>query len=287
MSDPKPSLDILHCSVDSANAEGEFRVLVDGKHFKHITIEANLYEADDMCFFRVFVPQLPPFPSGDWNVGHIAKDPKTSAPHIAWTKREALPSINHHLTYSHEVDYLSLNFGKTIRSNVCEVTTPSCSSPMIAKSALWPWEIPAFECESEAYCWLEGHNIGPKFLGYLKEEDRTIGFLLEKVQGHHPTPNDLQGCSTVLSELHALGILHGDVNKHNFLVSDAEVTIVDFENARKCDDRDAMAEELIELEKELWSTSRKGGTYRLPLEIQEEDEAFGRENESCLVELLD
>lgn len=40
----------------------------------------------------------------------------------------------------------------------------------------------------------------------------------------HAGPQDLELCQTVLSELHGLGIKHGDVNKHNFLIHDVKAT---------------------------------------------------------------
>ena len=69
------------------------------------------------------------------------------------------------------------------------------------------------------YEWIDGHQIGPEFLGHLTEEGRVIGFLIERVfDCRHATPEDLSLCQHTLAKLHKLGIKHGDTNKHNFLI---------------------------------------------------------------------
>lgn len=40
---------LLQCSVDPEDTS-EFRILADGKHVKHLTIDPGLYAAEDMCF---------------------------------------------------------------------------------------------------------------------------------------------------------------------------------------------------------------------------------------------
>jgi hypothetical protein len=44
----------------------------------------------------------------------------------------------------------------------------------IAKFARFEWEVDAVDEECAAYQWLEGENIGPKFLGHVAEEGRVI-----------------------------------------------------------------------------------------------------------------
>jgi RIO-like serine/threonine protein kinase len=56
-----------------------------------------------------------------------------------------------------------------------------------------------------------------------------------------------------------MGILHGDVNKHNFLIQGERAIMVDFENAQQCSDTAILIEEQAELVEELQSTSGKGG----------------------------
>ena len=65
-----------------------------------------------------------------------------------------------------------------------------------------------------------------------------------------------------MGRLHGLGIKHGDINKHNFLIrgDDDEAVLIDFDAAVKCDDAAPLKEETGRLEQELGDTSRRGGT---------------------------
>ena len=74
----------------------------------------------------------------------------------------------------------------------------------------------------------------------------------------HATPADLEPCSQALAKLHQLGILHGDINKYNILVTSDGVTLIDFCTARKCDDASAFDKEMQNLEVRLRSDSRLG-----------------------------
>ena len=104
----------------------------------------------------------------------------------------------------------------------------------------------------------------------MKEEGRTVRFLLEKVEGRHATPDDLATCRTAVSRLHALGIIHGDLNKHNFLISEFRVVLLDFESARRSEDKDAMDQELRKLEQHLLDESGRGSAPTVAPEIGDE-----------------
>jgi len=56
-----------------------------------------------------------------------------------------------------------------------------------------------------------------------------------------------------------LGILHRDLNKHNFLISDGGAVLIDFETAERSDDSEAMEAELRGLEEKLLDESGIGG----------------------------
>lgn len=79
--------------------------------------------------------------------------------------------------------------------------------------------------------WIDGHNIGPEFWGYLTEEGRVIGFLKKNVEGRHATISDLPACKAALRWLDDLGILHGHLNRHESLISEASAVLIDFETA--------------------------------------------------------
>ena len=70
-------------------------------------------------------------------------------------------------------------------------------------------------------------------------------------------------CRKALERLHDLGIKHGDINKHNFLVREGhDVVLIDFETAKKCS-RQELEDEMIVLEENLNDPSFRGGVERI------------------------
>ena len=74
----------------------------------------------------------------------------------------------------------------------------------------------------------------------------------------HAEPEDLSLCKGAVDRLHQLGIKHGDVNKHNMLIRDESVTLIDFACAMQCQDPEILAAELLSLESELRDMSGRG-----------------------------
>ena len=72
-------------------------------------------------------------------------------------------------------------------------------------------------------------------------------------------PEDLVACQAVLAKLHARGIKHGDINKHNFLVGKECVVMIDFETAKWCDTKEEPEAEYSRLKESLRDESRRGG----------------------------
>lgn len=105
----------------------------------------------------------------------------------------------------------------------------------ILKIARFRHEIPALQQEVLIYASLasRGFAFAPKVLGYAYEElrDRTIGFLMEDISGRTPGAEDLKDCEKTIRLLHESGILHGDVNRYNFLMTDCGAIVFDFEVA--------------------------------------------------------
>lgn len=254
-----PAVQLLQAEVDEDN-ESHFRFLCNGHHVTYVTIATGIYTADDMCFAPVLIPLLPPFPPGDWNDGYIARDPKDGTPCFVRAAKLQLPGVRS-AWHSTHLNHLDLTYGKKLRSNVYEATTPSFSCTIVAKFARFAWEIDYLESECLAYQWIEGRSIGPKFLGHLVEEGRVIGFIMENITGaRHATPNDLAICQEKVSSLHQVGILHGDVNKFNFLIRGKHAMILDFDSARKCDDAVEFEKELQCLAEQFSDTSGRGGS---------------------------
>ena len=258
------SLRLLQAEVDEGGEASHLRFLHDNKHIKYVKIAAGLYTADDMCFGPTITSLLQPLlPPGAWNYGYMTKHPETGLPHFTEVSQKQLRSISsvwHPVT----VDYLDLILGESLKPGVYDATCSRFNTPVVAKFACWEWEIGYLDNECAAYQLLEGHNIGPKFLGHIAEEGRVIGFLTERVMdgdldARHATPADLETCSQALAKLHQLGMLHGDVYRYNILVTSQGVTLIDFANARKSEDPAAFEEEMQILEERLHSELGKPG----------------------------
>ncbi|KAH6653366.1 alpha-galactosidase A precursor [Truncatella angustata] len=258
MTDHASNIRVLQASVDPESTS-EFRILIDDKFVKYITIDAGLYECDEMCFGPSLVSILPPLPRGDWKKGRISRDLKTGAACFSYNLIQQMAGITR-IWHSTKIDHLDLREEKKLRSNVYEVTCPGFDSKVIAKFARFEWEVPHLEAETTAYSWIDGQQIGPAFLGHLTEEGRVIGFLMTRIaNGRYATIDDLLLCHSVLSRLHKLGIKHGDINRHNFLIHGRKATLIDFDNASRLAKKDKLEEELHHLQDQLKDTSGRGG----------------------------
>lgn len=258
MSDAFLDTRLLQASVD-AEDQSEFRILVDRKFIKYLTIDSGLYDVDDMCFGPSLVSMLPPLPPGDWNQGHISLNTLNGRPHFARVMKAQLPAVTH-LWHPLQIDYLELHMGRKLRSNVYEATCPRFNSTNVVKFARFAWETPQIDAETAAYQWIKNHQISPKFLGHLSEAGRVIGFIIERItDNRHATSDDLSLCQLTLSKLHQLGIKHGDINKHNFLVHNGKATLIDFDNSTRDNDANALDREFRAIQEELQDTSGKGG----------------------------
>lgn len=258
------ALRLLHAEVDEGDEDSHLRLLHKNKHVKYVTVAAGVYMPDDMCFEPTITALLEPLlPPGQWNYGYITRDPTTGLPHFAEVAQKQFASVTS-IWHPTTIDHLDLVLGESLKPGVYDATCPRLELPAVAKFACWDWEISCIDNESAAYQWLEGHNIGPRFLGHISEEGRVIGFLTERVMdgdidARHATAADLEACSQALKKLHHLGILHGDVYRYNILMTNNGATLMDFANARKSDDSSAFEEELQLLEERLNSELGKPG----------------------------
>jgi hypothetical protein len=120
----------------------------------------------------------------------------------------------------------------------------------VAKIARFEFEIPYIERESAVYRIINSQNIGPRFLGYLTENSRVIGILLDYIPARRVfTSINSEICLHVLRKLHQLNILLNDNNKFNFLVSADGSTafICDFSNSQMDVDKERLLREESEI----------------------------------------
>lgn len=134
----------------------------------------------------------------------------------------------------------------------------------ILKVARFRHEIPALQQEVSIYSTLtsSAFPLAPKFVGFVYEETkaRTVGFLMEEIVGKIPDIHNLKHCEKTVRLLHTCGIVHGDLNKYNFLMTEHGAKIFDFEAsaARGEVDPSAAEEELKSLPGKLTDESGIG-----------------------------
>lgn len=259
---------LLACLVDDDDTnDSDYRFLVDEQHVKYITTAPGTFRGaeDDRTFEPVLLGELfPSFPTGNWNNGHVARDPETEKATFVRTETVQLSQVKN--TW-HPVKLNELDFTRQVRlrQRVHVSTHPQIrgGKPVLLKLAVWPWEIPSIEVETAAYQWLSDTGVGPKFLGHVTEgkDGRVIGFVAELVEGTRCAgPTDMDGCRKALGRLHELGIKLGDINKHNFLVREGhDVVLVDFESAKRDCPASELEDEMSALQSSLESESCRGG----------------------------
>jgi hypothetical protein len=261
MADRNDNVQLLAALVDWDDVEedSDYRFLVDGKDVKYIKTAPGIFPEDDRTFAPNLIPLLPKFPTGDWNEGYISKDKITGKLAFTKTTTSILPGVknNWHPT---KIDHLELIKLDHLRQSIHTVSHPRFPRPVVVKFAVFPWEIPQIELETTAYERISGTGISPNFLGHVTEAGRTIGFLMDLVEGGRTAGHeDLAACQCVLSKLHRLGLRHGDINKYNFLVGNESAVMIDFETTKECDVKEELEEEYGRLEESLMDPSYLGG----------------------------
>ncbi len=153
---------------------------------------------------------------------------------------------------------------------------PHAPQTIIAKMTRFFWEIRYIEAETTIFEHLAALNIGLKFLGHVHENGRVIDFALEKLLDQRPAgPDDVAACRAELGRMHSHGILHGDVNRYNFLIGgDGAATPIDFEKSQLGADKAALDKEMAGLERELRDESGQGGGF-----MEEEEGVLDEEYE--------
>ncbi|KFY76481.1 hypothetical protein V499_03903 [Pseudogymnoascus sp. VKM F-103] len=265
---------LLHTGRDDCY----FRILA-GTNVKYITIKAGALDGESLMDmpldFQNIIPPLP-YDKDDWNSAYITRIAATGElePALSQTTLPRVQTVWH----PKMINFLDLERTKLLsllaqeckwKQGSAEIETRD-QKTMIAKMARFPWEIQYIEAETRIYQLLQPLQITPTFLGHIHEADRVIGVLLEKVEGRPANSGDLEICKAALQRLHDLRILHGDCNRHNFIISaDEKVTLIDFDNAKVDADAEMMEKEMASLEEQLREETGRGEGF---IQVESDDE---------------
>lgn len=241
----------MDVDVDN-DVESYYRLRI-GDQIKYISVDSGTFHEDILTFPPDLIDHLPKLPSGDWTRAHICRKSDHLVVEPSNKPLKGVTTCWHH----NLVDVQSLVFEERVSSRVRVVKYNSKS--VISKIARFEFEIPRIETETAIYQAIDGHGIGPAFLGHLVEHGRVMGFLIEKIDGVNGEIGDLEACEFIVKRLHSLGIVHGDLNKYNFIVGHTRTTLIDFENAIKNGSKDAMQKEFVCLTEQLTEETGRGG----------------------------
>lgn len=248
---------------DDDSVESEYRLRI-GNQVKYLVISPGTFDRDTLS---LPLQSLPPLPYNEkWTVANISRD-KTSGELKTSIVNRTLAGVKCQWNHN-KVDCLELEKTKQLTAMVFEavshsilpITLPSRAT-MIAKIARFEWELPRIEQETRAYQLLKGYGLAPRFLAHVHENGRIVGFLLEKIEGRSASIQDLSVCEAALRKLHKLGLVHGDVNRYNFLITEEGAKLIDFECLRENASPESMSKELENLRAELVDESGRGGGF--------------------------
>ncbi|KAK7416615.1 hypothetical protein QQX98_005086 [Neonectria punicea] len=218
----------------STRADSHFRIRY-GDRVKYVVVAPGTLDSD-----HLFMPlySLPPLPYGQdgWTVARVSRSAE-----------------NHELKFSLENRPLQ---------GVKEIWHPEkVDCLLLERIARFGWEIPRIERETHAYRLLQSTDIAPRFLGHIIEEGRVMGFLLEKLDGSSAGIEHLARGAEVLGRLHRLGLLHGDINRHNFIVGEGWTKMIDFEKSQETQEERPKNAEMLHLSSELEDDSGRGAGF--------------------------
>lgn len=256
----KPELEVLSQQIGDDDARYRIRA---GNRVYYLTIPeppTRLFDLDTLCQPPLLLPKLPTLPDGNWTEMTLTAGPNGQViSHVSYEPLDEVTACWH----PRRIDVLSVK--RTARYNPRTSLVEFEGKQAVSKLAPFPWEIPYLQRETLVYEQIAkseriaesvgqdldlerlgasmdptepekrtSQHIAPRFLGHLTENGRVIGFLLEKIEGTYASLSDLPLCAAALKTLHSMGIAHGDVNKHNFVVEreTRQVKLIDFEHAK-------------------------------------------------------
>lgn len=259
---------IISMEVDDDDADESYYRVRIGNCVKYLEIAPATLERDALSFPLTFLPPLP-F-DGDWSVAHISRDGTSGELKTSLSHRQLAAVQN--VWHSAHINVLDLKRTEQLSGAVFEALLPDAAFPGtaphqpsdritdIAKIARFGWEIPYIEREMRAYQVLvqkQASRLAPRFLGHIHEEGRV-----KKLEGRRSASvDDLPDCERALGEFHELGLLHGDVNRYNFLVGGDGVKLIDLERFQEDASVDSRTKEIQSLRAQLVDESGKGGGF--------------------------
>ncbi|KAL8397778.1 hypothetical protein RB594_004476 [Gaeumannomyces avenae] len=275
MATVQATLSIISMNFGNGRDDSHFRIR-SGHKAKYVTILPRTLSVDTLDDMPLnFEAILPPLDYGGdgWTHASVFRDAETGelAASLSSPTMAGVESVWH----PEMIDMMDLDKIKTwsMLVQLCRYRPSSPSSHVdqdeaaaaavagpttrvaVAKMARLEWEVAYIE--------------GETFLGHVHEDGRVMSVLLELLEGGRPAGvEDLAACSEALGRLHTMGVLHGDTNRHNFLVFPVcggdgrkKVVILDFEKHKEGASRDELDAEMEGLKAQLEEETGRGAGF--------------------------
>lgn len=195
-------------------------------------------------------------PEGDWNLGHLVPKVDTQKATLGTTETTTLATIGKNW-HPCMIDYADLGEASSgldelqCRHQIYSAVYRGHSgADKVIVSFEWhPETIYGVDHETEIYSLIHGHDIGPKFLAHITENrERVIGYIVSRLAGRPATPGDLQACREVLSKLHGLGIVYGQLKPSSFIIENGRALLHSFAGSYHTNDKNKLDAEMASLE---------------------------------------
>jgi predicted Ser/Thr protein kinase len=238
-----------------------YRVLRSDNRIVYITIAPGILTLDEFDFPPNMLKRLGQYSAwkNRWKTLYVSID---SDGIIQLSEDISNPhSLPVHLVRNHQLyNILSLHIIHKFNHRVFLVHAGE--NNVILKIARFPFELPWLVNEISVYEKLEASNsqLAPRLLGLVFKDDkeRVVGFLCEEIHGEVASQDDYSACEVALQTLHNLQILHGDLNRHNIIVTADAVKFIDFEDSVSSLDEALKRKEMEALTAALVETSGRG-----------------------------
>ncbi|KAJ3555561.1 hypothetical protein NPX13_g10331 [Xylaria arbuscula] len=232
MDSKPPSPEVLSMET-STRDDSYFRIRYNDK-VKYVVVIRGTFNSDELCLPLYSLPPLP-YEDDGWTVARVSRNP--GSPQLQFVlENRPLQGVKE-IWHPEQVDCLALKRVQRLTMNVSECTRKGQEAPqstVIAKS---------------------------RDLRHVVEQGRVIGFVLEKLHGKSASIEHRARCTEVLGRLHRLGLLHGDVNRHNFMVGDGWTKMIDFEKSKETQDEGLVKAEVLSLLSKLEDESGRGAGF--------------------------
>lgn len=152
------------------------------------------------------------------------------------------------------VNVLDLQVIERLKHRVSLTSHGLRGGQQILKICPFEYELKYMTREVTAYDILRrrGCALIPNITAYVYErtEEQVIGFICEELEGDPAGPDDYEECKRSLQKFHSYGVLHGDLNRYNIIITTAGPRFIDLENATLDTDKSLSKQDFLRLQEE-------------------------------------